>query len=140
MAERVAEVMTGHPTTLPATTTIGDAARAMRDHGIGDVIVVDEDHRLCGIVTDRDIVVRAVADSRGPEEVRLSAICSRDVATVEPDTSLQDALSLMRLRALRRLPVVEAGRPIGVLSLGDVAIERETGAVLADISAAPSNG
>jgi CBS domain-containing protein len=139
VAELVLDVMTGHPTVLSATRTVTDAARTMRDQAIGAVIVIGEDRQVCGIVTDRDIVVRAVAEQKDPSEAELGEICSRELTTVEPETSIKDAIGLMRDRALRRLPVVSAGRPVGILSLGDLAIERDSSSVLADISAAPPN-
>ncbi|HWF16227.1 MAG TPA: CBS domain-containing protein [Acidimicrobiales bacterium] len=139
MAQTIQEVMTPHPMALSAAMSVGDAARAMRERDVGDVIVIDDENALCGIVTDRDIVVRAVADDRNPSEVRLGDICSRDLSTVEVSASVKDAVKLMRDRALRRLPVVEDGRPVGIVSLGDLAIERDPQSTLADISAAPSN-
>lgn len=139
MAQTIQEVMTANPISLSATATVGEAAKAMRERDVGDVIVLDEGDSLCGIVTDRDIVVRAVADERPPSEVRLGDICSHEVTTVGPSTSVRDAVRLMRERALRRLPVVEGGKPVGIVSIGDLAIEREPESALADISAAPSN-
>jgi len=139
MPETVQEVMTTNPTALSASMTIGDAARTMRERDIGDVIVLDDENQLCGIVTDRDIVVRAVADDKNPTDVRLGDICSRELTTIEADASVKDAVKLMRERALRRLPVVEHGRPAGIVSLGDLAIDRDPKSALADISAAPAN-
>jgi CBS domain-containing protein len=139
MAQIISDVMTAHPVALSEATTIGDAAKAMREKDVGDVIVLDDQDSLCGIVTDRDIVVRAVADDRNPREVRLGDICSHDLTTVDVSTSVKDAVKLMRERALRRLPVVEGGRPVGIVSIGDLAIERDPDSTLADISAAPSN-
>jgi signal-transduction protein with cAMP-binding, CBS, and nucleotidyltransferase domain len=139
MAQTIQDVMTAHPMALSSAMSIGDAARAMRERDLGDVIVVDDQSALCGIVTDRDIVVRAVADDRNPSEVRLGDICSRDLTTVDASASVKDAVKLMRERALRRLPVVEHGRPVGIVSLGDLAIERDPDSALADISTAPSN-
>jgi signal-transduction protein with cAMP-binding, CBS, and nucleotidyltransferase domain len=124
---------------LSEATTIGDAAKAMREQDVGDVMVFDDTDSLCGIVTDRDIVVRAVADDRSPSEVRLGDTCSHDLATIETSASVKDAVKLMRERALRRVPVVEGGRPVGIVSLGDLAIKRDPESMLADISAAPSN-
>ncbi|HWD51188.1 MAG TPA: CBS domain-containing protein [Acidimicrobiales bacterium] len=139
MTQTIHEVMTAHPMALSTTMSIGDAARAMRERDLGDVIVVDDKDALCGIVTDRDIVVRAVADDRDPSQVRLGDICSRDLTTIDASAPVKDAVKLMRERALRRLPVVESGRPVGIVSLGDLAIERDPESTLADISAAPSN-
>jgi CBS domain-containing protein len=139
MAQIISDVMTTHPVALSEATTIGDAAKAMREKDVGDVIVLDDQDSLCGIVTDRDIVVRAVADDRNPREMRLGDICSHDLTTVDVSTSVEDAVKLMRERALRRLPVVEGGRPVGIVSIGDLAIERDPDSTLADIGAAPSN-
>jgi len=130
--------MTPNPTAFPATATVGEAARAMRDLDIGDVIVLDNE-QICGIVTDRDIVVRAVADGREPAEVKLGDICSHEITTLAPTDEIAEAAIRMRERAIRRLPVVEHGRPIGVVSIGDLAAERDPGSALADISAAPPN-
>jgi len=138
VVESVREVMTPNPTAFPATATVGEAARAMRDLDIGDVIVLDNE-QICGIVTDRDIVVRAVADGREPAEVKLGDICSHEITTLAPTDEIAEAAIRMRERAIRRLPVVEHGRPIGVVSIGDLAAERDPGSALADISAAPPN-
>jgi len=139
MARKIRDVMTANPTAQAATTSIADAARAMREKDIGDVIVLDDDNRVCGMVTDRDIVVRAVADDRQPSEVRLGDICSRDLAAVGPDEAVEDAVRTMRENALRRLPVIDNGRPVGIVTLGDLAIERDPESALAGISAAPPN-
>jgi CBS domain-containing protein len=139
MAQKIRDVMTPDPTALPITTTIGDAARAMREKDIGVVIVLDDHNSMCGIVTDRDIVVRAVADDRQPSEVRLGDICSRDLTALGPDDAVEDAVRTMRENALRRLPVVDNGRPVGIVTLGDLAMARDPESALAGISAAPPN-
>ncbi len=91
-------------------------------------------------MTDRDLVVRALAMCRDPEHTRVGDVCSSsDVATLEPDASIEDAVRIMRERAIRRLPVTEAGCPVGVVSIGDLALERDEASALADISAAHSN-
>jgi NAD(P)-dependent dehydrogenase (short-subunit alcohol dehydrogenase family)/predicted transcriptional regulator len=136
--QRVRDVMTPHPTTTPADTSLTEAARAMRDAGIGDVIVV-EGGEVRGLLTDRDIVVRAVAEGRDPGRTRVAEICSRELAAVSPDDDVEAAIRLMRARAVRRLPVVEGSRAVGVLSLGDLATARDPGSVLGQISAAPPN-
>jgi CBS domain-containing protein len=135
MAQTVEEIMTRDPRTVDASDTIIDAARAMRDADIGDVIVTDGG-QVSGIVTDRDIVVRGVADGREPESTKVSDVCSTDVEAIEPDASVDDALRLMREHDIRRLPVVKDGQAVGILSLGDLAVEREPDSTLADISAA----
>jgi CBS domain-containing protein len=123
MAQKVRDAMTGIPITLAPDRTLTDAARAMRDYAIGCVLVVVHE-QLRGLVTDRDIVVRAIADSRDPAKVTLSDICSLDVVVVGPDDDLDDAIKLMRTQAVRRLPVVEDGRAVGLVSSGDIAVAR----------------
>jgi CBS domain-containing protein len=110
----------------------------MRDAGIGDVIV-ERDGEVCGIVTDRDIVVRVAAENRTPGDVRLGDICSRELATLAATDIVEDAVRLMADKALRRLPVLDGGRAVGIVSLGDLAIERDPESALASISGAPSN-
>ncbi|GIH68237.1 CBS domain-containing protein [Sphaerimonospora thailandensis] len=139
MAQKVREVMTPAPVTVPSDASIVQAARLMREHNIGDVLVTEDD-RLCGVITDRDIVVRAVADSRDLTATAVAAVCSSSgLATVTPDQDTTQALRLMRDKAIRRVPVVEEGRPVGVVSLGDVALERDPASALSDISAARPN-
>jgi CBS domain-containing protein len=110
----------------------------MRDKDIGDVIVTDGD-RIAGIATDRDIVVRAVADGKNPSQTTLRDVATMDPTTVSPTDSVDDAIRIMREKAVRRLPVCENGRPVGIVSLGDLAMERDQKSVLADVSAAPPN-
>jgi CBS domain-containing protein len=138
MAHRAREVMTPAPVALPADTPLTEAARRMRDQGIGTVLVHD-DSGLVGLVTDRDIIVRAIADDRSPATTTLGAVCSDRLVTVEPDDTTDDAVRLMRANAVRRIPVVEDGQAIGILSLGDLAIEHDERSALADVSAAPPN-
>lgn len=131
-------VMSRDPVTLPSNTPLIEAARAMREQDIGDVLVVEGDV-LVGIATDRDIVIRAIAQGEDLERATLGEICSREVATVTPDDEVGDAVRLMSEKAIRRLPVVEDSKPVGILSLGDLAIERDRKSALADISAASPN-
>jgi CBS domain-containing protein len=138
MPQTVREVMTQKPVALQAGTTLEEAAQAMRDHDIGDVVVLKDD-TVCGIVTDRDIAVRAVAEGRDPANSVLAEICSQRMVTVAPDEPVDRAITLMRQHALRRLPVVEDGRPVGIVSLGDLAVERDPESVLGQISAADPN-
>jgi CBS domain-containing protein len=138
MAQKIRDVMTSNPTVLSTSTPISEAAGAMRDRGIGSVIVRD-DGSICGIVTDRDIAVRAVAESRDPKATKLGDICSRELTTLSPDDSIDKAVDLMRQKSIRRLPVVEGKQPVGIVSLGDLAMERDPKSALGDISAAPPN-
>jgi CBS domain-containing protein len=138
MARTVNEVMTHDPRTVSPSDTLVDAARVMREADVGDVLVV-EDGRLAGIITDRDIVVRAVADARDPSSVAVRDVWTADPKTLSPDQSEDDAIRLMREWDVRRAPVVQDGRPVGIVSLGDIAVDRDTESALADISAASPN-
>ncbi len=138
MAQSVREVMTPQPVLLQDSASVVDAARSMRDQDIGDVIVV-KNGEICGVVTDRDIVVRAIADARDPASVTLGEICSTEVATVDADEDIDKVEKMMREKAIRRIPVVESGRPVGVISLGDLVMQRDKKSALADISEAPTN-
>jgi CBS domain-containing protein len=133
------EVMTPAPVALPADTPLTEAARRMRDQGIGTVLVHD-DHQLCGLITDRDIVVRAMAAEKSSAATTLGAICTSRLVTVGPDDTVSAAVRLMRANAVRRIPVVENGRAIGIISLGDLAIKRAQSSPLADVSGAPPTG
>jgi CBS domain-containing protein len=138
MAESIESVMTREPVCLDADAALVDAAKAMDERGIGDVLVM-QDSELCGIVTDRDIAIRAVARGADPTTTRLGDICSRELVALSPGDSLDDAIARMREHALRRMPVIDGGRPVGIVSLGDLAAERDRGSVLGEISAAPAN-
>jgi CBS domain-containing protein len=130
--------MTTNPVTVDANAPVVDAARAMRDHDIGEVLVTQGD-QLCGVITDRDITVRGVADAIDVSTTMTGTLCSRDVTVLSPDDSVEDAVQRMRENAIRRLPIVDGGRPVGVISLGDLAIDQDPGSLLADISAAPAD-
>ena len=138
MAQYLREIMTQKPVTVEATDTVVAAARSMRDGNIGDVVVVDND-QIQGILTDRDIVVRALAEGRDPARTTVGEICSRELTTLSPNDAIGDAEKTMRARAIRRLPVVEGGRPVGIVSLGVLAVERNPDSTLGGISAAPPN-
>ncbi|HEX7096826.1 MAG TPA: CBS domain-containing protein [Acidimicrobiales bacterium] len=138
MPTTIREVMTGQPVGLPGTAMLVEAARAMRDEDIGDVLVMDGD-RICGLVTDRDLVVRGIALEMDPNQTMLDEICSHELVSVSPDQQIEEAAALMRERAVRRLPVVEEGRAVGMVTIGDLAVERDPSSALADITAAPPN-
>jgi CBS domain-containing protein len=139
MAQSIRDVMSLDPITVPADAGIATAARAMKESDIGDVLVLDDSDQVCGIVTDRDIVLRVVAEGRDPSETKLGDICSRELETLTPDDTVSDAVKLMSKKAIRRLPVIEGGRPVGIVSLGDLAIDQDPDSGLADISEAPPN-
>jgi CBS domain-containing protein len=139
MVQRLGEVMTPSPRCLDTNDTVADAAQMMREEDIGDVFVCAEG-RLTGIVTDRDLVVRALADGTGdPGQVKLGEIASTALTALAPDDSVEDAIAVMRELAIRRIPVCEDARPLGVVTIGDLAIERDASSPLANISAAPAN-
>ena len=139
MAEYIRDVMTTNPETLPESTTVREAAETMRANDIGDVVVVDDNGAISGILTDRDIVVRVVAEGRDPRVTRIGDIASRELTAASPDDPVDRAVQLMRERAIRRLPVVDKGKPVGIVSIGDLALDRDPDSALADISAAPPN-
>jgi CBS domain-containing protein len=113
-----------------------DAARQMRAGDVGDVVVT-RDRQVAGIVTDRDVVIRAVAEGRAPESTPVGEIATGDVQVLEPSQSVEEALQTMREHQIRRLSVVDGGRPVGIVSLGDLAIESDPGSALAEISTGP---
>lgn len=138
MTTSIREIMTPSPAIMLASDTVGEAACVMRDKGIGDVIVY-KNNRLCGIVTDRDLVVRVVSRGQHPAAVLLESVCSREITALSPADTTETAVRLMREKAVRRLPVVEDGEVVGIVSLGDLAVQLDRESVLADISAAVPN-
>lgn len=136
---RVDEVMTSPIQSVRPDTSLRDAAKTMQRSAIGDVLVVNESGELRGIVTDRDLAIRAVAEERDPGATKIGEILSPAAATVTPEATVSEALGLMRRHDVRRLPVVRDNRPVGVVSLGDLARSSGAGSALADISAAPAN-
>lgn len=139
MAQQLRELMTTDPIRLESSTPIVEAARQMRDADVGSVIV-EENGKPCGIVTDRDIAVRAVAEHLDPEATPLSEVCSKDLATLTADAEVARAVQIMRDKAIRRVLVVDKqDHAIGIVSLGDLAVERDPRSALGAISAAPAN-
>ncbi|GKQ33832.1 CBS domain-containing protein [Streptomyces sp. A012304] len=138
MTQHVRDIMTAEPVTVEPQASVTAVARLMRDENIGAVLVTDHD-RLRGLVSDRDLVVRALAEGGDPAQTTVATVCSDDLVTVGPDEDLDHAVQVMREHAVRRVPVVEEGRPVGIVSLGDLAIERDPESALGDISAAESN-
>jgi CBS domain-containing protein len=138
MAQKVREVMTPSPVSLRSSEPLTEAAKAMRDHGIGSVLIID-DGELQGMVTDRDIVVRGIAQNQDPASTPVSEVCSPDLMVVGPDDDADMAVIRMREKAVRRIPVVDDGVAIGIVSIGDMAIQRDEKSALADISAQRPN-
>lgn len=139
MTQKIREMMTTHPVTVAVSASVREAAQAMRDHDIGDVLVTD-DGRVCGMLTDRDLVVRVLAEDGQAAQKKVGEVCSGNVTCVSADEDVDHAVEMMRMRALRRLPVVDVGgRLVGIVSLGDLAEERDPGSALGRISAASPN-
>lgn len=138
--QTVREVMTSRVVTLPRETTLVEAARTMREQDIGDIVVSDG-AGPAGLVTDRDIVIRAVAERRDPESTTLGEILTPDLVTVRPDDTVQSAALLMRDQAVRRVLVCEEDETlVGIVSIGDLAEQIDPESVLGGISrAAPNN-
>ncbi|MGH3195122.1 MAG: CBS domain-containing protein [Streptosporangiaceae bacterium] len=125
MDAKVRDVMTPGPIGVDYYQSTGEAARAMRDWGVGAVLVVN-DRSLYGLVTDRDLVVRAVAEAKGPDEA-VGPLSSGDLIGVDADAEAGEAARLMRENAVRRLPVIEDGQVAGMVSLGDLALQDDPG-------------
>ena len=140
VSDVIREVMSPCPRALNLDATVLEAAEVMRRDDIGAVLVLaDDDRVLVGILTDRDIVVRGLAEGRDPAQTRIGDVCSRQVVTVGPEDSVGHAVRVMREKAIRRIPVVDGSQVVGMLTLGDIAVERDSRTALADISAAPPN-
>src|SRR3954462_15681318 len=136
MAQSIREVMTADPRTVESGSTVADAAREMRDGDVGSVVVV-ENGKVAGIITDRDIAVRVVAQGLDPDATKVSEAATMRPVTLTVDQTVDDAIRLVREQDIRRILVVQDGRPAGVVSLGDLAIERDTDSALPDMAAAP---
>jgi CBS domain-containing protein len=138
VSDTIRDVMSPRPRMLSAEAMVSEAAEVMGREDIGDVLVV-EGRRLAGILTDRDIVVRVLAQGLEPATTPIGAVCSRQVETLGPEDGVGQAVRLMRERAIRRLPIVERDEVVGILTLGDIAVARDSRTGIADISAAPPN-
>lgn len=132
------DVMTRNPETVDASTSLNEAAAIMAEANVGDVIVMDND-RIHGILTDRDIVVRALAEGRDPADASCGQIDSTELKTLGPDASVDDALALMGDNAIRRLIVEQNGKPLGIVSLGDLSDLSQSRQTLENVSAASPN-
>ena len=137
MSKTVAEVMTATPRTISRHATVAEAAQAMLDADVGSLPVVDRDDCLCGIVTDRDIVLRVVALSRDPHGTRVDEIATADPHCATTAESLDDVYERMTTWRVRRLPVVEDERVVGMLAQADLAHElkpKKAGQLVDEIS------
>jgi CBS domain-containing protein len=134
----VREVMTRDPVSLPADASVTQAAKAMSDYRIGTVVVM-EGNTPCGIVTDRDITVRTVAIEGDPKTTKLGDICSKTVAAVRPDQSVEDVMQVMKSHDVKRVLVIADSKLEGIVSLGDLAARGEGEEVEEDISRSEPN-
>lgn len=139
MGKLVGDAMTANPRTLDVRASVLDAARAMQEEDVGSVPVVDADKVLHGMITDRDIVVRAAAEARDMSTTPVEDVCSHHVEDVNVNDDANQAVMLMRARAVRRVPVTDEDRLVGVVALSDMAVERDGQSALADISVATPN-
>jgi CBS domain-containing protein len=137
MAKNVRDAMTSNPRSIEPSTMVADAAKLMKAEDVGSLPIVEGD-QLVGMVTDRDIVIRAVAERKDPQSTTVGEIASRDIVTVDPEQDLDEALRLMAQHQVRRLPVAEEdGRLVGILAQADVARQGkdvQTGQVVQEIS------
>ncbi|MFF3818507.1 CBS domain-containing protein [Streptomyces bluensis] len=135
MADLVREVMTPGVVAVRPDASLVEAAQLMRAQDIGDVLVAGG-RGVVGVLTDRDITLRAVADGADPLTVSAEAVCTPHPVVIGPDDDVSAAVELMRRHAVRRLPVVENGQAVGMVSLGDLAVAQDPASALADISRA----
>ena len=138
MATKMRDIMSPAPVSLAATESVSAAAQAMKEHGVGTVLVLT-DGKLSGLVTDRDIAIRILAENRDPLTTQVGDIASTELAVLGPDDDVDRATALIRGRAVRRIPVLQDGTPVGVVSIGDLALEKDQQSALSDVSAAPPN-
>ena len=136
MPKSVRDTMTQNPSTIGASASVVEAARLMREEHIGSLPITDNE-RLVGMLTDRDITTRVVAEAADPKTTPVGKVYSGDLISVEPDKDLDEALQLMARHQVRRLPVVENGRLVGIVAQADIALNEneKTGALVEAISA-----
>jgi CBS domain-containing protein len=138
MAKNVRDAMTENPRSIGTSASVVEAARLMRDQHVGSLPITD-DEKLVGMITDRDITTRVVAEAADPTTTSVGDVYSQDLISVEPDNDLEDAVQLMASHQVRRLPVVEDGRLVGIVAQADIALnlrenEQRTGELVEAIS------
>lgn len=139
MADTVNQVMTPDPACVRPEDLLIDAARAMSQGDFGAVVVVQNGGNVRGILTDRDIVIRAVAEGKDPATTEVREAFTTEPMTLAPDETLDEAVDALREAHVRRLPVVDGSEVVGIVSIGDLALARDEKSALADISAAAPN-
>jgi len=134
---KVRDIMTRDVITVSPDTGIQNVARLMSEHDIGAVLV-SENKKVLGLITDRDIIIRAIAEGKNPSTTKAKEVMTTDITVVTPDTDVHEAADIMSDQQIKRLPVVENGKLTGILALGDLAIEKihidEAGNALSGIS------
>jgi CBS domain-containing protein len=141
MADSVRDAMTEHPRSIGKSVSVVAAARLMKEGDIGSLPITDDD-QLVGMITDRDIAMRVVAESADPAMTTVEDVYSQDLISIAPDNDLEEAVRLMARHQVRRLPVVEDGRLVGIVAQADIARsedEKKTGELVEAISE-PSEG
>jgi CBS domain-containing protein len=136
MATSVRDAMTEGPSSIDASASVAEAARLMRDGQVGSLPITQDD-QLVGMITDRDITTAVVAEGTDPGATSAGDVCSRDPISVEPDKDLEEAVELMARNQVRRLPVVENGKLVGIVAQADIALkdnEKKTGELVEAIS------
>jgi CBS domain-containing protein len=134
---KMRDIMSPAPICMAPGESVFAAAKVMKQYGIGTVLVLT-DGKLSGLVTDRDITVRVLAENRDPLTTRIGDICS-ELAVLGPDDDLEQATRLVRERAVRRIPVLADGIPVGVVSIGDLALDEDATSAMSGVSSAPPN-
>lgn len=141
MGTKVHEVMTDRPRAVTPETTVAEAAQLMKNEDVGSLPILDGE-QLAGMVTDRDIVIRAIAEGKDPRGMPVREVASRELVKVHADEDLSSALQLMASQQVRRLPVVDDdGRLVGILAQADVAVEakeKAVGEMVEEISKPPT--
>jgi CBS domain-containing protein len=135
---KIRDVMTPAPVTVASTDMVTSAAKAMKECGVGAVPVIT-DGMLTGILTDRDITIRVLAEGHDAAAVRVGDVCTIEIVAVGMDDDVDEAIRLVRERAVRRVPVIDDGVPVGIISIGDLALTRDENSALAEVSSAPPN-
>jgi CBS domain-containing protein len=130
------DIMSAAPVCMAPGDSVSAAAAAMKRHGIGTVLV-RAGGTLSGLVTDRDITVRVLAENRDPRITRIGDICSRELVVLGPDDDVAQAARLVRDRAVRRIAVLQDGTPVGVVSVGDLALAQGATSARSGLSSAP---
>jgi len=137
MTTTIGDLMTRNLVMLAKDAPATDAAGKMRDSAIGAVLVDDGSGTACGIVTDRDIVMRCVAEGKDPAKTPIGDLCTESPVHADVNDRPTDVTRLMRESAVRRVPVRDGGKTVGIVSLGDLALQQDRTSTLGEISAAP---